>query len=276
MSNALLKKYKHALYEQSVQGVDCDLDFIERVFHRNHPTQSLRKVREDFCGTAQLACTWVERHEKNHAIGVDLEPSVLKCAEANRAMLSPSEQKRISLFCADVRNCDTPLSDAILALNFSFCCFKTREALRAYFEHARTGLNEKGMLVLDIYGGTESVQAKKEPKLVPAFTALDGTEFPEFEYIWDQASYNVITHETTTHIHFEVPGWGELTRAFSYDWRLWGLPELNELLLEAGFERVDFYMHGWTDEGVSDGVFRLRKNYENAEGWIAYIVARQK
>ena len=55
---------------------------------------------------------------------------------------------------------------------------------------------------------------------------------------------------------------------------MWTLPEMRELLLEAGFETVDFYVEGWDDEtDEPDGIFRKRKRVDNEGSWIAYVVA---
>jgi len=94
----------------------------------------------------------------------------------------------------------------------------------------------------------------------------------DFDYIWEQAAYNPINHHTTCHIHFKVPGYGQINKAFTYDWRLWTLPELQEILLESGFAKAEVYLHDFDDEGESDETFRLRKTYENVQGWIAYVV----
>jgi len=126
--------------------------------------------------------------------------------------------------------------------------------------------------VMDIYGGTEAVGTKLEPRKVEAFTAADGTKVPAFQYIWDQAEYNVIDHHVVNYIHFKLPAIGKIEKAFTYDWRLWTLPELQELLIEAGFKSAEVYLHDWTGDGESDDIYRRRTTYENALGWVAYVV----
>jgi hypothetical protein len=107
---------------------------------------------------------------------------------------------------------------------------------------------------------------------VPAGRDPDGTSLPAFRYIWEQASFSAIDHRIVCHIHFEV-GTRRLRRAFSYHWRLWTLPELCELLEEAGFRESRVYVEGWDDEDDEpDGVFRLRKRLDNEGGWISYVV----
>ena len=66
----------------------------------------------------------------------------------------------------------------------------------------------------------------------------------------------------------------KMRNAFTYDWRLWTLPELRELLLDAGFATVDVYTEGWDDdEDDTDGIFRKRKWFDNQSAWVAYVVA---
>ncbi len=43
--------------------------------------------------------------------------------------------------------------------------------------------------------------------------------------------------ETLCHIDFKFEDGSVQKRAFSYDWRLWILPEIREVLAEAGFRR---------------------------------------
>jgi len=256
-----------------VQNVDTDLDFGRRVF-RQRRRREPRLVREDFCGTAKLACQWVERHPDNRAWGVDFHRPTLEWGRRHHAArLTASRRERLHLLHADVLEAETPPADLLFALNFSFCVFKTRALLRSYFRRAFEALNDDGLFVMDVYGGTEAVTEKSDdPREIPGFVAPDGTEIPDFDYVWEQASFNPIDHHTRCHIHFDVPGFGPIERAFSYDWRLWTLPELREILLEAGFARADVYLHDFDDDGESDETFRRRTTYENAQGWVAYVV----
>lgn len=261
----------HYFYEASVQGVDWDIDFAARVFKTKRKRRAL-DLREDFCGTAKLACEWVSRSSKCRAWGVDIDPATLDWGEQHNLSSLPKKAGPVELICGDVMTAKTPPVDLVVALNFSYCIFKTREVLRAYFERVRSSLKKDGLFVMDLYGGTEAVEAKLEPRDVDGFTAKDGTKVPTFEYIWDQDVYNVIDHHVVNYIHFKVPGYGKIDKAFTYDWRLWTLPEIQELLIEAGFQSAEVYLHGWNKEGESDETYRRRKYYENSLGWVAYIV----
>ena len=65
-----------------------------------------------------------------------------------------------------------------------------------------------------------------------------------------------------------------LRRAFRYEWRLWTVPEIRELLAEAGFTHTEVYWEG-TDLKTrkGNGVFRRTSRVESCPGWVAYIVA---
>ena len=68
--------------------------------------------------------------------------------------------------------------------------------------------------------------------------------------------------------------WSKLERAFTYDWRLWTLPEITETLLEAGFADVSVYWEGTEEKtGEGNGIFTVTTRGEACEGWIAYLVA---
>jgi hypothetical protein len=152
--------------------------------------------------------------------------------------------------------------DAVLASNFSYFIFKTRDALRRYFRSVCRSLTRDGMFILDAYGGSESFLEMKEDR------DLDG-----FTYIWDQKHYNPIDHHVINHIHFEFPDGTKMRKAFTYDWRLWTLPEIQEILLEAGFKRASVYWEG-TDKrtGEGNGEWTEATQGEACLGWIAYVI----
>jgi hypothetical protein len=75
------------------------------------------------------------------------------------------------------------------------------------------------------------------------------------------------------HIHFEFPNGSKMKQAFTYDWRLWTLPEICEVLLEAGFSSADVYWENGDDDGEGTGVFRHRARVPQEAAWVAYIIA---
>jgi hypothetical protein len=99
-------------------------------------------------------------------------------------------------------------------------------------------------------------------------------ELKGFTYVWDQASYNPVTGDLRCHIHYEFPDRSLLRKAFTYDWRLWTLPEIREVLAEAGFARTVVYWQGWDDEAdEGDGDYQPVESADADAGWIAYLAA---
>ncbi len=264
---------RHVLYEAAVQDPDFDLDFCERIF-RKYRNRDLYDIREDFCGTATFACAWVERHQENDAWGVDLHLATLEWGMTHNVMhLEDDEKKRIHLVHGNVLTPREPLVDLVVAFNFSCFIFKNRQRLIQYFRSVLDGLEPDGMFIMDCFGGTGSMDQKRDRRTVEESERPDGLKVPAFTYVWDQASFNAINHDITCYIHFKFADRSKIDKAFTYHWRLWTLPELKELLLEAGFKSADVHLHGWTDDGESDETYRKRTFYENEEGWVGYVVA---
>ncbi|HMN97229.1 MAG TPA: class I SAM-dependent methyltransferase [Phycisphaerales bacterium] len=254
---------RHELYELSVQNPEAEVEFIERI-GRKLLGRAPQLLREDFCGTFHLCGEWVRRRKSHRAIGVDLDPSVLEWGLGRAgARMKPEQLRRIELHCDDVLNVRCEPVDVLTAFNFSYFLFRERETLATYFRRCRKALVPGGILFCDAYGGSDSFREIEEER------SLDG-----FVYVWDQHHYNPITGEAVNHIHFRFPDGTELRRAFSYRWRLWTLPEIRELISEAGFEDVTVYWEGSDRKGGGNGVFTPSTRGEACEGWIAYIVAR--
>jgi SAM-dependent methyltransferase len=263
---------KHILYSAAVQSVDADLDFFRGVYRRRRG-RHFKLFREDFCGTAALACEFISRGKDHRAWGVDLDRKTLDWGIEHYHPKLGKAADRLELLCQNVLEPSSPPVDVVAALNFSFCTFKTRDVLRDYFAKVRASLLPGGMFFLDIFGGTEAICELEEDREVDSCKAFDGTVVPDFTYIWEQVSYNPINNHIVCRIHFELEDGTRINRAFTYDWRLWTIAEIRELMAEAGFEESDVYVEGWDDEDdESDGVFRKRKQFENQNGWVAYVV----
>ena len=221
---------RHRLYEASVQDTEPELEFVSQTFE-SLAGRPLRFLREDFCGTANTACDWVRSHPDNRAIAIDLDEEVLDWGRRHHFQaLSLEQQSRIEMVHNDVLAVSEPKADVIVAMNFSYYLFKTRDALRHYFEHCLAGLADDGVLIMDSFGGFEAHRELEE-----------STEYDGFTYIWDQHAFDPITHDTIWQIHFEFPGGSKMHKAFEYHWRLRTLPEIQELRTEAGFNDAGGY-----------------------------------
>jgi SAM-dependent methyltransferase len=255
---------RHELYEASVQDVESEVDFMRETYEslRGKPA---KRFREDFCGTASACCEWVRRDAANIAVGVDLDQPTLDWGYEHRvARLSREQQARVMLRNANVVDVETPEVDIVGAFNFSYYTFQTRDALRAYFQNVHRTLAPDGLFILDAFGGQEAMAEMKEK-----------TKLDDFTYVWHQATYHPVTGFMRCHIHFRFPDGTKIKRAFTYEWRLWTLPEIRELLAEAGFRNVTVYWEGTDEDGEGDGTFSPSAEGEADLAWIAYIVAER-
>lgn len=250
------KADKHILYERSVQCTESAIDTIDLIYKNTKNTKPLR-LREDFCGTAKLCADWVLSDKKREAIGVDLHVPTLEWASKHNIFPLPSDaQNRIKLTECDVLSCNEKNLDVIVAFNFSYWIFKERETVKQYFKQALKCIKKGGLFLLDIYGGPDS-----------QFVMEEAADHGDFTYVWDQSYMDPINNHIICHIHFRFPDNSMLEKAFSYDWRLWSMPELRDILYEAGFSKVET----WWD--CEDDVVRLRTETVNLISWIGFLAA---
>jgi len=254
---------RHILYEQAVQCVEAEIDFVDETFRKLRGRRATI-LREDFCGTTNTSCEWVKRHGKNIAYSVDIDPDVLEWGRNHHiANLSKNQARRIHVLNSDVLDVEVKALDVVTAMNFSYWIFKSRKAMKQYFSKVRKSLKKDGILFLDAFGGYEAFQNMEE-----------STEHDDFTYIWDQAEYNPITGDAVMHIHFKFNDGSRIDKAFSYFWRQWTLPELTELLQEAGF-RATVYWEGEDKKGEGNGIYAPARTGGADAGWVAYIVAER-
>jgi SAM-dependent methyltransferase len=252
----------HEIYEASVQNVPEQIRYIDMVFEEIRGRKP-RSFREDFCGTASAACEWVRQGKNRYAFGVDLDQEVLDWGRINRVgKLSKRQQQRIALMHGDVRTVETPPVDVVGAFNFSYWIFQERAEMLNYFRTVYENLGPDGVFFLDAFGGYSALKIIKEKM-----------KFDGFTYVWDQACYHPVTGYMKTHIHFRFPDGSEIRKAFSYEWRLWTLPELRELLLEAGFRNPIVRFEYFDIDGEGLGIWYPEDSGEASSAWIANITA---
>ena len=260
-----MKPDKYALYLQSVQVPKEDALFLSRRF-RKISGRPLRKLREDFCGTANLLCEFVKIHPNNQGIGIDSDHKPLHwCKKNNFKELKAAQQQRITLLQENVLTAQTPAVDMIVALNYSYSVFHKRDELLRYLKKTYRALNRDGVFMLDVHGGS-SVQIEDQ----------EVWKLKRFRYVWDVTKFDPVTHRMVCRIHFAFPDGRILKNAFVYDWRLWTLPELRELFDAAGFRNVHVLWEG-TDPrtNMGNGILR-RVEQGRAEGaWYAMVVGQK-
>jgi len=263
---------RHVLYQESVQCPEAEVDFMSKTFEALKGRKAL-SVKEDFGGTGYLSVEWAKSDPQRTAIVVDIDKPTLDWGQKHNAESAGSEvASRVQYIEADVRNIAEPKVDITNAFNFSYCIFETRDEMRKYFEIAREGLKDDGILVLDLFGGTEAMDVLEEE-----------TELEDFDatYRWEHVSFNPINNHMECAIHFDFDDGSSMENAFTYAWRLWSIPEIRELLLEAGFKNARIYWEEYVDSEEDDdelegtGEYYETEEVENQESWMIYIVAEK-
>lgn len=136
--------------------------------------------------------------------------------------------------------------------------------MKSYFHNCHTTLNREGILLVDCFGGSRCQEANEEE-----------TVHKDFSYYWDQESFDPVSNHAIFHIHFKPKGEKKIEKVFTYDWRMWSIPELREMMHEVGFKKTTVYWEGTTKGGEGDGVFKPAEVGEECEAWIAYVVGEK-
>jgi hypothetical protein len=254
---------KYELYQQAVQSAEQDVIFLLETY-KSIRGKSPKHFREDFCGTCLLTANWVQQGRAYTAEAYDIDPEPLAWGYEKNLKPLGDNLDRVAQHQEDAREPSRKAPDIRCAQNFSYWVFKTRVDMLAYFKGVYKDLADDGIFVVDLHGGPESIQELEEE------TEMDDKSFT---YVWDQDSINPITSEARLHIHFRFPDGTEMTDAFTYDWRLWGLTELQEIMLDAGFSSADCYWEGTDEDGESgNGIFTKQTEGEACLSYVAYLV----
>lgn len=255
---------KYRYYLESVQSPEDDVVFLRNTFEELKK-KTPRVLCEDFCGTFKICCEWTKLNKKNTAIGVDLSEEPLQWGkEHHLSELDEDQKSRIQILNDNVMNPNLPKADLIAAMNFSYNIFKARQDLKDYYTNALNRLNENGLFFVDVFGGTGIDEDFEEE-----------TEHDNFSYFWHQETWDPVTNFATFHIHFKRKGEKKRERVFTYDWRLWSIPEIREIMEEVGFKKTHVYWEGTDKDGDGNGEFARVETGEACEGWIAYIVGEK-
>ena len=102
---------------------------------------------------------------------------------------------------------------------------------------------------------------------------LRSKETGKFKYVWHQRSFDPITHNAQYSIHFQLSDGEWKKDAFTYDWRLWTIPEVRECMKEAGFKNTCVYWET-SHKGEGTGEYIRTESGDNAFAWVAYIVGQ--
>lgn len=261
------------LYEQCVTNPQPLARFLLTLWEQgSRRSGKPPTLREDFSGSGALARSFARAH--GHAVAVDMDPSAVGAA---RTMGKGAA--RLSVVESDVNRCKVR-ADIIAATNFPLGYFHTRPALLAYLRHARACLFSRGIFCADLYGGSDCFTPSRATRTL---TVPNGDRV---RYTWQQVSASRLTYRVSNAIHFQVlPAARAGTRqpprtytnAFTYDWRLWSPPELQEALQEVGFSSVE--VHDRLGGAVDHLGTLYARPLESAEPlddpYVIYVVARK-
>ena len=255
---------KYRFYNKSVQSADVDVKF----FRDTYMTLKKKKpivFREDFCGTFKLSCEWVKLNSEFRSIGVDIDAEPIGYGKKNYlSKLKKDQQKRVKIINGNVLKQNGSGVDIIAACNFSYLVLKERQLLKKYFSNNLKTLNKDGIFILDIFGGSQCYEPNEEE-----------TEHDNFSYFWDQDSFDPVSNEAVFYIHFKPKGKKKIKEVFSYDWRLYSIPEIKDVLDEVGFRKTQVYWEGTDKNGEGDGEFKPVTRGEDCESWVAYIISEK-
>ena len=259
------KADKYDCYQQSVQEPEHEIDIFDQAFREAYNRKAL-KLREDFCGTFAVCCYWVESDSKRSAWGIDLCEETLQWGKNNNLnKLKEKDSRRVTVMEQDVRERSTPQVDVLAAQNFSFWIFKTREEVLEYFKIAYANLASEGVIVMDMMGGRDCYDSD----LVDKRTIVKGKK--GFKYHWEQAYFNPVNSLCKFYIHFKFADGSKMKKAFQYDWRFWTIPEVRELLMEAGFKDTVVYWEEDTEDD-EDATWSKVDEAPNDYSWLCYVV----
>jgi cyclopropane fatty-acyl-phospholipid synthase-like methyltransferase len=255
---------KYHYYVRAVQSPDEDVLFLSKTF-KKFTGREAKIMGEDFCGTFKLCVEWIKLNKDHRSVAIDLSQEPLEWGQKNHLTeLNNEQQSRIQVINSNVLDPNLPKIDLMAAMNFSYFLFKTRDELREYFKVVHSRLNDGGVIFADCFGGTDISDDVEEE-----------IDHEDFLYFWHQEYFDPITNFAKFHIHFQVNGQPKLKSQFVYDWRMWSIPEIREIMTEAGFSKTRVLWEEEDSEGGGTGEFYETEKAESCAGWIAYVVGHK-
>ncbi|MCM0605761.1 MAG: hypothetical protein KA715_06685 [Xanthomonadaceae bacterium] len=252
------------LYEQSVQTT-ADVDYLLEMAITVMGRVPL-SLREDFCGTHLFAREYVKRDPRFKAIGLDLDPLSIKYGTSQaKKDLTPEERKRLKIYKKNVISVTKPKSDWIVACNFSFYIFHERDTLVEYFKKAHQSLTKDGIFMLELGGGSGFLERLTDRRVFKV------SQTQKVTYLWHQLDFNPVKRQGHYAISFKVNDVLKYKHAFKYDWRVWTIPEVRDVLKDAGFSRSVVLVEKAAKGRSSEG-YEISEEGDHDHSWISYVV----
>jgi SAM-dependent methyltransferase len=252
---------KYAHYDASVQSAEWNVFFLDELYRDVRGRHEPQTLREDFCGTFANCCEWVRLGADRRAIAVDIDPEPLAYGcDHYWSRLRLSQQLRVQILQESVLEPGLPPADVIAALNFSTFFLKRRADLLAYFRNCHGSLEPDGLFVLDCFGGPAAHEPNEE-----------ATNENGYTFFFEQEGFDPLTHAAVFQLNFQRAGERKRRRVFTLDARMWTLPELRDLLLEAGFAAVLVYWAFPSDDGDVEPL-HVERIEEEPDSWQSFVV----
>ena len=256
---------RYLLYESSVQSPQWYIEYLPQ-FHYLLLGKEVFRLREDFCGSGKISCEWVKASKENRAVGLDIDVCPLDYANrVNKSILTEEQQSRVNFIQQNVMVPTEEKFDLIGAFNFSFFALHERQELIQYAKAAFMSLKSSGTFFLNVAGGMGILKTRQRDQYVN----IPG--FGSFQQLWEQGDYNPITSVNEYAIHFMHSSGECLNDAFVYQWRIWQIREVREILAEAGFKKSVVFWERDNKNGEGTGEFFITESPRNAHSWVAYI-----
>ncbi|MEM7194123.1 MAG: class I SAM-dependent methyltransferase [Pseudomonadota bacterium] len=249
---------RYAIYQQAVQSPDLDVELIKDLYFQCRQ-RSAHHLREDFCGTAAILAEWIRHGHEFSGEGFDNDPEPLEWGKRNNFDPLGMDKNRATLHLADVREPSLRHPDVRCAFNFSYWVFRTRQEMIEYFRCCYQDLAPDGVLLLDSHGGFESLIEEESE-----------ADMGDFISVWHQTNICPVDNTADLAIHYRFPDGSEIHNAYQYRWRIWSLPEILEILIEAGFSSSRVFWYEEDDEGSR---YIETDTGRNDPAWIACIAA---
>ena len=248
---------RHLLYQRGVQSPHFDAELLQQIYHQARGAKALH-FREDFCAGAATLCAWLEQGEAFSGEGCDIDPEVIAWGERHNFAPLGAAARRAELRVADPRAPSLRAPDIRCAFNFSCWIFRERREMLEYFRGARKDLAEGGVFVVDMHGGGEVFGEEEHV-----------TDCGGFDLVVQQSGVRPADHNADLSLHFRFPDGSELRDAFRYRWRIWSMPELADILREAGF--ADIRVHWCVDQEKCR--YEITESGSNDPMWLACLAA---
>lgn len=249
---------RHHLYQLAVQSPQTDVALLQQIYHQARG-RSARRLREDFCGTAALLCAWLRQGAAFSGEGIDIDAEPLAWGKQNNFKPLGKQGRRADLRVAEARAPSLVAPDIRCAFNFSYWIFRRREVLCEYFRAVYADLAADGVFVIDLHGGAEVFSEEEEV-----------TDCGEFDLVCHQTAVSPVDHSANLALHFRFADGSEMHNAFQYTWRIWSMPEIMDVLREAGFDDLRAY---WCCDEGEETRYELTERGYNDFAWVACLAA---